>query len=660
VSHYRPALSSCRLAIAVLAATAVASTASAQSVMAPTPLPPLIPADRAVAQVVISLDTTRAYVVTPSGELWFYDRAHNSGKLAPGPVWGLSLAPSGTALAFVRGGVKATDRTVWLLPLDPRTGRPSGPEHRVSPGAGDVPAVSPDGGLVAFAADDSSGVGQSVSVVPVAGGRPRVVLPSVVNGVGAIHWTPDSKALFVGINPPVPCIPDWSCLPLKPALSQAHGSIVRVPADGGAPTSVATTNTPFPGLSPDGGLLIFGDTGRSRSMVVATPDGRRLQTLPLGNGETVQGWIGSSGLLLSATQARWRVERYSLATHSRTTLMETVDAISDPAISPDGGLVSLVRCAGGGCHLHIIAADGAPRRDIPLTDPWMAGNVWSPDQHLLAIVTRGNGTTLHVSTIDPSSGRITPLGDLASVTRPTMAWLADSRTLVVAQPHTIGNNSWRTQFTAFDLAGHRRDLRDVAAGPSDGGAFPIDTTAALIFRMVQPPAPLAGSAPVASLPTTVVVRIPFATGTENPLPLPAGYYYPPSISFDRNWLALRTFRVPATEPGRFEVIRVDGKSSHTVTVPFTPTFGDDNPAIFAGGTQLILRESPNGNHDAGVYLVDVAANRATSLFTVPATARIARLSLAANGSALIYATVESAAPRLSILDVAQLVGATRH
>ena len=117
--------------------------------------PDIVPADHQAAQIVLSTDTTRAYAISPTGEIWFFDHTRKtSARLAAGEAWDLSLASTGRALAYSRAGVKRTDHTVWVLPLDPRTGLASGPERRMSAGTADAPAISPDGRSLAFAGDD--------------------------------------------------------------------------------------------------------------------------------------------------------------------------------------------------------------------------------------------------------------------------------------------------------------------------------------------------------------------------------------------------------------------------------------------------------------------------------------------------------------------------
>src|SRR4051812_677675 len=167
-----------------------------------------------VAQVLYVEPGARTLFMHQSGELVLFDQAsRSSSRLATG-VWDVAISAKRDLIAYVKGGEARTDHYIWLLPVDPRTGLATGPERRLSATVGDAPAISPDGRLVAFARDDTTGVGQSLLVVPVGGGKERVVAASMPSNIRGIVWTPDDKSIYFGVNIPVPCVPEWSCLPL--------------------------------------------------------------------------------------------------------------------------------------------------------------------------------------------------------------------------------------------------------------------------------------------------------------------------------------------------------------------------------------------------------------------------------------------------------------
>src|SRR6185295_7873822 len=187
--------------------------------------------------------------------------------------------PAGDAIAYTKAGGGRGDQFVWVLALNPATGLARGDERQLSTHQGDVPSISPDGKLVAFARDDASGVGQSIVVAPLLGGQERVVVAALPSSVANIRWTPDGKTLFFGVNPPVACVPEWSCLPLNQDLRQPPGTIRRVAATGGAVTTVLTARGLVPGLSPDGTTLLYFDPGPPRRWIVANADGTKRSTV---------------------------------------------------------------------------------------------------------------------------------------------------------------------------------------------------------------------------------------------------------------------------------------------------------------------------------------------------------------------------------------------
>src|SRR5215471_9895959 len=157
----------------------------------------VFPDDARVEQFTLTSDGKRTYYTTTTGDIWLYDRGgRKSTRIVTGTVWDLSVSPLQDALAYTRAGSARQEQYVWVLPLDSKTGLPSGSERRVTEQPGDVPAISPDGKWIAFARDDSTGVGQSVVVLPIVGGDERVVAPALPSSVGSIRWTPDGKTLY--------------------------------------------------------------------------------------------------------------------------------------------------------------------------------------------------------------------------------------------------------------------------------------------------------------------------------------------------------------------------------------------------------------------------------------------------------------------------------
>jgi len=285
---------------AILAVALVSTIAHAQSSLVE--LRGALPAEQgAVDQVVFVEPGARTLFVHRSGDLVLYDQVSRTSTRLAGGVWDATLSPKRDLVAYVKGGEARTDHYVWVLPVDPRTGLATGPERRLSSIVADAPSISPDGRFVAFARDDTTGVGQSLLVVPVGGGKERVVAANMPSNIRAISWTPDGKSIYFGVNLPVPCVPEWSCLPLDGGR-RVWGSIRRVSAEGGAVSViVASARSVMPGLSPDGNTIVYGAIDGTRRWIVANPDGTERGSFTLTPTQGMQGWSGTT-LLVGESQ----------------------------------------------------------------------------------------------------------------------------------------------------------------------------------------------------------------------------------------------------------------------------------------------------------------------------------------------------------------------
>jgi Tol biopolymer transport system component len=279
------------LGLIVLPATLISQTPQSQTGS--------LPPNGAAEQVPLVEAGKRTIYLARGGELWAFDQASSTPtRLVAGRIWDVAVSAKGDLLAYVKGGEERTDHFIYLQSLDPRTDLPQGSERRLTSVQGDAPAISPDGRFIAFARDDSSGVGQSLFVVPATGGKERLVAAAMPSSIRSIAWTPDGKTIYFGVNPPVPCVPEWSCLPL--AQSQRRwATIRRVSASGGAVTTVVSSaQSPSPGLSPDGSTIVYRANDGSRKWIVAEPDGSTRTTLTLTQTQVMQTWSGNATLIL--------------------------------------------------------------------------------------------------------------------------------------------------------------------------------------------------------------------------------------------------------------------------------------------------------------------------------------------------------------------------
>ena len=273
------------------------------SAQAPSPrdLPGTLPSNGGAEQVVSVDAGKRTLYLTRSGELWTFDHATSKATLmVPARVWDVSLSPKGDHLAYVKGGEARTDHFIYVRAID----APASAERRLTATQGDSPSFSPDGKLVAFAHDDENGVGQSLVVVPLSGGKEKTVADAMPGSIRSISWSPDGKTIWFVVNPPVPCVPEWSCLPLGES-KKIWGSVRKVAAGGGTVTTVIPkAGAQTLGMSPDGSTIVYQDTESARRLAVADAEGTTRTSLTLSQTQRVQAW-GNGGATLIIGQGNF-------------------------------------------------------------------------------------------------------------------------------------------------------------------------------------------------------------------------------------------------------------------------------------------------------------------------------------------------------------------
>jgi Tol biopolymer transport system component len=642
-----------RLATVVLTASmAGALSIAAQSPLAPPSstqareFPDPVPRDQKVDHFVLSVDGQRTYFVNSTGDVWLSDRAlRTSARVAGGPMWDLNLSPTGDALAYTKGGARRGDQYVWVLGLNPATGLAVGAERQLSGHQGDVPSVSPDGKLVAFARDDSTGVGQSVVVVPIAGGSERVVAPALPSSVANIRWTPDGKTLYFGVNPPVACVPEWSCLPLAEPLRQPAGTIRRVEVAGGALTTVATGRGVSPGLSPDGTTLMYLDTGSTRRWVVANADGTRRDTMVLPPTQTPSSWLRGSTVLIASGGSIRRLRTMSLADGRAQTVVDGADTLSDPSWSPDGKLMMIVARGAPRAELRILNADGSPQRTVPLPENFAYGTAWSPDQRWIAYIGSGEKPPARIAAIELASGRSRPLYDLTNNQFVSFRWFGDSRAIVLAETFDRPENTRRVAFRTVDLDGKTAPLREFPLGPPPSVGLLIDDATAIVMQNRQ---------------TGYRLMRLNGDGAERDVLAGRAGDSPGAVSQDGQWLTVRRAPVGAegAQTSVLELTRVDGSAHRTIPVPFL-TAGGNNPLVVPGGNDLIVVEARRPDGDSGVYLLSANTQAVRKLFTYSPQFGPPQLTISPDGRSLVYLITESVPPSLLTMDLAVARGGDR-
>jgi Tol biopolymer transport system component len=645
-------MSTRRFSSLALVALGCMPLAAQSSTLSQVSLNGLLPPEVRPRQLVSTADARRTYYTDSLGQLWMAERSARTGRLlASGSQSDLTLSPGGDALAYTRSGDASREQYVWVQRLDPRTGLAAAPPRRASAMQGDVPAISPDGRWLAFALDDSTGVGQSVAIVALVagGGHERTVAPALSGGVAFIRWTPDGQRLYFGVNPPVPCNPDWSCLPARGGTSQVMGTIRRVDAGGGAVTTVATAHSVWPGLSPDGSVIVYADTGRARRMVVADSGGRRLDTFVLPGNQSIEGWLARSTLLVSAPATVRRLREYSLADGHSHILLDSLDGLAAPAWSPDGKMISIVHCAASQCELRFLNADGSPRKAIPMQGP-VIGNVWSPDGRWIAHVGSAPNEPFRIHAVDVATGEVMKLDRTSGSA--TLSWTADSRALMVTE--AVGgaggaSSDARVVFRRVDLTGTARALRAFPRAQNELGGLALDSATAVLVRVGED-----------------VQRVALDASGRDAVILkkPAGVYDSPAFSPDGQWIALRANprRADVTRMNSLVLLRRDGTGRTTIALPFftAPGGGGSSPVFAPRGDELFIGEIREPGRASAIYRITIATGAIRKVVTLPVNSyRAPELAVSPDGRNLLYLTMETISPWLYSMDLSPIRG-TSH
>jgi Tol biopolymer transport system component len=603
------------LAVALLA---LGGRAGAQAV---TPLPGVVPANVILTQAGVTADGQRIYGMTAAGEVWFFDRATRTStqiaKIA-GEAWYWNVAPGGHGVAYTKNDEDNKAEHVWMIPLDVRTGKPTGPERRVGLAPGDAPSISSNGRWMAFARDDS--IGQTLMIAPLNGGPERAVA-SMDGGIGLIRWTPDDKWIYL----------------------TSRSITFRVSAEGGTPSRVAAGYWE-PGLSPDGKVMVVRDTTANFRYIVTDTVGKRLTTFEVPESQAIWEWAGASSILVGTMNTVRRLHSYSIATGQSRILVDGLSRLVAPAVSPDGKRVSVVQQNSIHGHLIVANVDGSGIRRVPMAARFGVGSDWTADGRWVAYRVRLGSTAFGgMRALEVATGRDVALSPTSPSFPSNVAWLADSRRGVIVDmgDSTIGPAPTR-QFIVKEVSvtGPPVVRRELTL-PKDAFVWPIGEDEMLVRRGV-------GQA-------TVVTTIKPGGPERVLLPAAPGWVSVPSFSADGQWIAFR--RNPA-QPNNsrltvLEVMRRDGSNRITIPLPFAAQPGFASPHFLPGDQQLILGEDASQPNGGGVYLVTLADKSFKKLITLPyeGARNFQQYAVTPDGKTIFYLTTDRVPSSFGVMAV---------
>lgn len=283
------------------------------------PFPNALVRDKAGTAIAYALDTqgirtlwfARAPNWTPAQ---LFSSASDDGQ----ELSNLAISNDGAHVVYVRGGDHDAN---WPVPLQPGpASMPQQPDMQVwsvttsggaAPkllGAGDAPAISPEGTRVAFTSDGA------VMIAPIDGSAPAKRLFFDRGQDSDLHWSPDGSALafvstrsdhnFIGIyrndSRPILFLSPSTSQDIMPRWSPDGASIafIRVPGDGGPPQNPLNWNpTPW--------QIWLGDAVTGSAGVVWSSSRTARDSLPQSGGGPLLEWLTRERLLFRSEQDNW-------------------------------------------------------------------------------------------------------------------------------------------------------------------------------------------------------------------------------------------------------------------------------------------------------------------------------------------------------------------
>lgn len=413
-----------------------------------------------VVDEAVRMPNDRIILYTVRDSIFAYDVPAKVGTLVTTGFDGeLSISRSGTRIAYAHLTEDGKRDIIWTTPIDPRTGTATGPSGRVSTSTGDAPSVSPDGRLIAFAADRGAARIVDLTVVPITGGAERILMRST-RPIWHLTWSADGRFVFFRVG----------------GRSDTTRSIERVPVAGGPSESILSYTTMGPDEGINGEIAFYYRDQRAQSrMGYVTRSGTSGEfVIPPGSLLRSAEW--SARTLLTRTTRPSTTHLLNLADGSVRDLLPENRQSRSPAWSQDGRQLALQTGTRQGVEMTVVNTDGSEPRRFPVAlDLASAASMhWSPAGGLLAYWA-GAGSTM-LSLLDPVSGDSRVLYSEPDVTGIVFTWRPDGRSIVLVK-YSVLAGAQRRETYEVTLDRASRKLRDLPSG------FPFTTL--LSDRLVQ-------------------------------------------------------------------------------------------------------------------------------------------------------------------------------